>query len=43
MKLKEKIHRYFGVLRGVKLPWLIILCSFAVSIASMMPAVSVAT
>lgn len=43
MRLKEKIHRYFGVLRGVKLPWIIIICSFAVSIASMSTELQVAT
>ena len=29
---KKTISRYFGVIKGVKLPWLLILCSFAFSL-----------
>ena len=35
--------RYFSVLRGVKLPWLVILCSFAFSAATMTTELQVAT
>ena len=32
---KKTISRYFGIFRGVKLPWVLILCSFAFSILMM--------
>lgn len=44
MKIKttRKPARYFRVLRGVKLPWLLILCSFAFSAATMSSELGVA-
>ena len=34
MKKKKHIKRYFTLLKGVKLPWLLILASFAFSLAT---------
>ena len=44
MKQKKKAApRYFSVLRGVKLPWLVILCSFLFSAATMSTELQVAS
>ena len=40
---KKNIARYFSVLQGVKLPWFLILMSFAASIFSMSSQIQVAT
>ena len=39
---KSAVRRYFSVLRGVKLPWLVILCSFLFSAATMSTELQVA-
>lgn len=39
----KSIKRYFGVLKGVKLPWLLIICSFAFSAGMMRTELQVAT
>lgn len=43
MKKRMGLSRYFSVLRGVKLPWLLILCSFAVSYGMTRSEIQVAT
>ena len=42
-KHKKHIRRYFTVLKGVKLPWILILCSFLFSAATMRTELNVAT
>lgn len=39
----KKMTNYFAVLRGVKLPWITILCSFAFSVLMMRAELQVAT